>query len=224
MPCPVVLTFRDAIASPSPLALASAWRSLIGITRVSSRDSAMSVSRATSVGGTISRRRLLLAVTTAAASALPGCAFRPFDEGGPVPSGRLFVENRTNFPRVIALSVTDDTRDGSRVMHDEYRVPEWHALQFGDVLEPEHTYDIRAFQPDAGGGGPDRLGVTVEPCETADPADQMDVVVLASADGPDILTYDCDEAYAKTQSLTYVDPTAYRTERITGTIPSPTPS
>lgn len=173
---------------------------------------------------TLSRRRVLQAVTAAGAGGLSGCGFEPFDRQGPVPSGRLFVENRTGFPRQIALSVTDDAQNGNRIVHHEYHIPEWHALEFEEVLEPGRIYDIRAFQPNVPEGGREKLVLEVETCTSGDPADQMDVSILASASGPDIISYNCDEVYAKTQSLTYVDAAEYETGAITGTIPSPTPS
>lgn len=162
------------------------------------------------------------AVSLAAATVLSGCASNPFSE--PAPSGQLFVENRTNFPKRIALSVTDNTQNDDQIINHEYRIPAWHALQFEDILESGHTYDIRAFQPNARGRGDERLVLSVEPCEDGDQAGQMDVSILASSNGPDVLTYGCDEQYNQVQSLTYVEPSEYETQPITGTIPTPTPS
>lgn len=170
----------------------------------------------------VPRRRVVQASAAAVGTITAGCLSNPLSE--PVPAGRLFVENRTDFPKLIALSVTDDTRNGDRLIHDEYRFPEWHALQFDDVLEPEHSYDIRAYQPNARGTGREQLALDVETCPTDGSAGQFDVSILASSNGPDILTYGCDETYRQVQSLTYVDPSEYRTGAITGTIPSPTPS
>lgn len=170
----------------------------------------------------VSRRRVLRAVTIAGATVLSGCASNPFSE--PAPTGQLFVENRTNFRKLIALSVTDDTQNGNPIINHEYRIPAWHALQFEGVLEAGHTYDIRAFQPNARGRGDERLVLSVESCEEGDQSGQMDVSILASSNGPDVLTYGCDEPYNEVQSLTYVDPSEYEIQPITGTIPTPTPS
>lgn len=171
-----------------------------------------------------SRRRVLRAVAPAAAVWLAGCGFQPFDVEGPVPAGRLFVENRTNFPKEIALSIAEGGRGGDPVIDQVYQFPEWHALQFDGVLEAGRTYDVRAYQPEARGSGQEQLLLTVETCGDEDAAGQMDVSILASSNGPDILTYGCDQPYAKTQSLTYVDPSAYATGRTPPTIPSPSPA
>lgn len=168
------------------------------------------------------RRRVLQASTPAAVTVLAGCVSGIFSE--PELAGRLFVENRSAFTRRIALSVTDVTQGANELIHTWYRIPEWHALQFEDLLEPGRSYDIRAFQPDIPERNQARLVLNIETCESGESAGQMDVSILASASGPDLITYDCDEPYQYAQSLTYVDPSEYEAEAITRTIPSPTAS
>lgn len=172
----------------------------------------------------VSRRRVLRAVTPAVATLLAGCGFQPFDEPGPVPAGQLFIENRTNFSKLIALTVSVQGQDDGPLINQEYRIPEWHALEFDGVLETQRTYDIRAYQPNARGRGREQLVLSIDPCDQNDASGEMDVTILASSNGPDILTYDCDEVYAKTQSLTYADPAQYETQTITSTIAPPTDS
>lgn len=163
-------------------------------------------------GANVSRRRLVQASGSVVGTSLAGCLSDLFSE--PVPAGQLFVENRTNFPKLIALLVTNDTQNGDALINGEYRIPEWHALQFEGVLESEHGYDIRAYQPEARGSGRERLALDIQTCEADDPATQFEVSILASSNGPDILAYGCDETYNQVQSLTYVDPSEYRTTAI----------
>ncbi len=181
----------------------------------------MSHRRPPAAEGPCSRRRVLRAATLAAATALAGCPVGPFG-GPPDPAGGLFVENRTESAKRIQLSVTGP--DGDRLVHDEYRVPAEHALQFQGVLEPRRTYDIRAYQPDAPETANEHLVLEVETCDEADPAGRMDVVILAGSNGPDILTFGCDSSYGETGYLTYVDPAEHELGEITGTVPTPTPS
>lgn len=174
-------------------------------------------------GCNVSRRRLVQAsVAMIGATNSAGCLSNPFSE--PVPAGHIFVENRTNFSKLIALSVTEDNQNGERLINAEYRIPEWHALQFQGVLEPGRAYDIRAYQPDARGTGRKLVVLDIQTCEADDPTSQFEVSILASSNGPDILVHGCDQGYNQVQSLTYVDPSEYRTNAITGTIPSPTSS
>lgn len=186
-----------------------------------SYDTPMCPAREAPAGRALSRRRALRVATLAAGTALAGCAVGPFGSG-PDPAGGLFVENRTESPKRIQLSVTEGGPDGDRVVHHAYRIPGEHALQFRDVLEPGRTYDVRAYQPGAPPPANEHLVLRVETCAAADPAGEMDVVVLAGANGPDILTFGCDSPYAGTDYLTYVDPSEHVTGTLTGTVPTPT--
>lgn len=183
----------------------------------------MSSPRETAAGPAASRRRALRAATMAAATLLSGCALGP--SGGRRGSdGQLYLENRTESPKRIQLSVTEGPPDGSRLVHSEYRIPAEHGLQFDAVFEPGRTYDVRAYQPGVPGRTNEHLVFDVQTCGQADPSGKVDVVVLASASGPDLLTFGCDKAYAETEYLTYVDPSEYETGTLTGPIPTPTPT
>lgn len=170
-----------------------------------------------------SRRRALQAATLATVTALAGCPAGPFGSGSD-PAGGLFVENRTESAKRIQLSVTEGGSNGDRLVHHEYRVPAEHALQFQGVLEPQRTYDIRAYQPDVPATANEHLVLEVGTCEEADESGRMDVVILAGSNGPDILAFGCDSSYGETEYLTYVDPAAHETGTLTDPVPTPTPS
>lgn len=165
-----------------------------------------------------SRRAVLGGVTTTATALLAGCT-----AGRTESDGHLFVENRTEEQRRIALTVDETGNDGSRPVNGLYRVPESVALQFRSVLEPGATYRLRASQPDA--RGPERLetlSITPTTCDEGDAAERTDVSVIASPDGPDVIVFECDRTYRFLDELEYVDPSEYLVRTVTGTISTDT--
>lgn len=172
--------------------------------------------------GTLSRRRVVQGVAMTATTLLSGCAFNPLEQGPP--PGQLFVENRTNSAKRIALSVSNTGTPGDPRIHNEYRIPEESAIQFDGVFEPQQTYDIRAFQPNAPAGAREHLVVLVETCEQGSPSSTMDVVILASSNGPDVLTFGCDRPYSPPDYLTLADPSQFEIASVDGTLAPPTTS
>lgn len=164
-------------------------------------------------------RRSVLGTATMAAATLAGCGF-----SRQVAGGHLFVENRSGGTERIELSVTEVDQDGERLVDHAFEIPESHAIQYDDLLQPDTTYDVRAFQPAVPEAGRAHLGVEVQSCEEGDPSDTLDVTVLVSSNGPDITIFDCDRAYQKTEGMTYEEPSDYRVATLTETIGTPTPS
>lgn len=161
-----------------------------------------------------SRRAVLRGTTAAAAGLLAGCSSGPTGS-----TGHLFVENRSEELHRIALTVDETGDGGGRPVNGLYRVPAGIALQFEGVLEGGTEYRVRALQPDA--RGPERLeDLSVRPttCTDDDPADRMDISVLTSSDGPDIVVFECDRTYRFLDGLEYVDPSDHRVRTVTGTI------
>lgn len=170
-----------------------------------------------------SRRRVLGFVGMASVTFLSGCGLEDAVFGEDVPGGHLFVRNQRDDEERVLLSVTDTTDGSDRIVNAEYRIPPSHILQFEEVLESGNTYDIRALQPNIAGDGKEHLSLTVDTCEEGDPSDKLDVTILVSSNGPDIIAYECDRVYSRNPDLTYVDPSEYLIETITGTIPTATP-
>lgn len=161
----------------------------------------------------LSRRTVLRGIAPTAAGLLAGCS-----SGPTASSGHLFVENRSDGPQRIALTVDETGDEGSGPVNGLYRVPPGTALQFQGVLEPETEYRVRALQPDA--RGPERLediSVTHTTCTDDDPADRMDISVVVSSDGPDVVVFECDRTYRFLDELEYVDPSEHRVRTLTGT-------
>lgn len=168
----------------------------------------------------LSRRSLLGGLTTAAVGLLAGCT-----SSQEVSTGHLFVENRSEEPRRIAVQVTGEGDDGNQLVNDLYRVPGEIALQFEGVLESGTEYLIRAVQPDA--LGPERieqLSITAQTCADDDSADKIDVSIIASSDSPDIIVFECDRTYRYLDDIEYVDPSEYRIRAVTETITTSSPT
>lgn len=166
-----------------------------------------------------SRRRFLGSTAAATGMLLSGCFF-----GERIPGGHIFVENRMGGVERLALSVTETTNGSERLVHHVFRVPDSHAIEFDDVLASGNSYEIRARQFDVPEAGIARLGIDVDACDEGDPGEKLDVSILVSSNGPDIITYDCDEPYQKNEELTYVSRSEHEVGTVTGTVPSPTPS
>lgn len=124
----------------------------------------------------------------------------------------------------MALSVTATSNGGQSVVDGVYRIPERTALQFEGVLESGTQYDVRARQPDVPEGAVATLGVDVETCEQGDPAGEMAVRIIAGNNGPDIVTYGCDEVFERSDEIQYVDPGEVKVGTVTDTIDTSTPS
>lgn len=169
--------------------------------------------------GLYSRRRFLGTTAVTTGALLSGCLF-----GERIPGGHIFVENRMGGTERLALSVTETTDGSERIVHHVFEVPDSHALEFDDVLESGNTYEIRARQFDVPEAGLARLGLDVDTCDEGDPAEKLDVSILVSSNGPDIVTYGCDDPYQKNEELTYVERTDHEVGTVTGTVPTPTPS
>lgn len=163
-------------------------------------------------------RRTVLGTLPTATTLLSGCVF-----GGSVPGGHLFLENRLDRTAEVALSVTERTNGGERILHHRYDVPARHAVQFDGILESGNDYEIRALQPAVPDVYGERLAITVEACDPGDPSEKLDVAILATTSGLDIVTYDCDRDYGKADELTYVDPAEVSKERLTEEITTETP-
>lgn len=52
----------------------------------------------------------------------------------------------------------------------------------------------------------------------------MDVRILAGNNGPDVVTFGCDEPFGQNGEFEYVDPSEYRIGTAIETIPTSTPS
>lgn len=154
-----------------------------------------------------SRRHVLKFVGAASVTLLPGCAVQEALPGED-PTGHLYVRNRMDEDQRVAITVTD-TSNGERILDAKYRIPPEHVLHFTEVLASGNTYAIQVLQPDIEGAGEGQLSVTAETCQEGDPSEKMDVAVLITTHGPDIIPYDCDEAYDRDADLTYVEPAEY---------------
>lgn len=169
--------------------------------------------------GPLSRRRLLGITTANAATLLAGCF-----SGAPDGGGHLYVANNTDERHRIALSVAETSNGSGSIVDGVYRVPERTTLTFEHVLESGSSYEIRARQPDVPEGAIATLDIEVEPCEQGDPSSRRDVRILAGNNGPDIVTYDCDETFEELDGIEYVDPSEHQIGTVTETIPTATPS
>lgn len=165
-----------------------------------------------------SRRRLLAIAPTTAATLLAGCISDDSDGGG-----HLYAANNTDEPHRIALTVEETSNGTQSIVDGVYRVPPETALRFEGVLDSGARYDIRARQPDVPATGIATLSVEVETCEQGDPSSSMTVRILAGNNGPDIVTYDCDEKFEERDGVEYVDPSEHEIGTVTETIPTPTP-
>lgn len=163
-------------------------------------------------------RRYVLGTATMVASALAGCGF-----GREVEGGHLFIENRRGESERVEISVTE-TESSEQLVHNEYEIPEFHAIQYEEILEPNSVYEIRASQPEVRGAGHNRLNIEITSCQEGDPSDRLDVSVLVGSNGPDIIVYDCDRVYEKQEDLTYEDPSEYEVGTLTGPVDTPTES
>lgn len=153
------------------------------------------------------------------AALLTGCSSE--DSGG---GGHLYVANSTSESHRVALSVDRTSNGGESIVDGVYRIPPATALQFEGVLESGERYELRARQPDVPEAGIATLGVDVETCEQGDQSRQMAIRILAGNNGPDIVTYGCDEAFDRNDEFEYVDPSEYRIGTATETISTATPS
>lgn len=182
----------------------------------------MHLARVAPAPRSLTRRRTIGAVSTAAVGLLAGCQSLPFSEPE-VATGHLFVQNRDDRQIEVALSVVE--RDGGdRPVYGRYVVPADTALQFEEILAAGATYRVAARQP----GLEDRPGQTLEArtetCEEGDPAGKVDVAISVSSDGPEISVFNCQTPYTRTGELTYVAADENRLGTPSGPVASPTPS
>lgn len=166
---------------------------------------------------TRSRRRTLGALSTGAVALLAGCRGLPFSEQ-PIRHGHLFVQNRGDEAIEVALSVTEQSGDGERVVRGLYRVPPDTALEFMEILEAGTDFRVRARQPTLAEEGGTALDVVAEPCADDDPAEAVAVAVTVSSSGPEISAFNCDTPYTRTGEFEYVEASGYRIGTPAGTV------